>query len=140
MLGQDIKRLQKASARDLRHFGLMVGGVLLGLGIFFYLRHKTWWPWFTGPGALLVMLGAFQPRTLRWIYMGWMTLAMLLGAVVSTVLLTLLFYLMVTPLGLLARLKGKDFLRRKLDPATPSYWLLRDPLKVKAKHEHERQF
>ena len=140
MLREDIKGLTKATPRDLRKFGLMVGGVFLGLGLLFFLRHKPWWPWFVGPGAPLVVLGAMLPRSLKWIYVGWMTLAMILGAIVSTILLALLFCLVVTPLGLIARLAGKDFLSQKLEPGAASYWLTRDISKPKAKHEHEQQF
>jgi polyferredoxin len=124
MLRDDIKGLQKASARDLRKFGLTVGGVFLGLGLLFYFRHKPWWPWFIGPGVPLIALGAILPRGLKWIYVAWMTLAMVLGAIVSTILLTLLFCVVVTPIGWIARLAGKDFLSRK--PKQP--------------HEHEQQF
>ena len=140
MLREDIKGLTKATPRDLRKFGLMVGGVFLGLGLLFFLRHKPWWPWFVGPGAPLFGLGAILPRSLKWIYVAWMTLAMLLGAVVSTILLAILFCLVVTPLGLIARLAGKDFLSQKLELDAVSHWRTRDISKPKAKHEHERQF
>jgi hypothetical protein len=140
MLCDDIKGLQKATPSDLRKFGLTVGGVLLGLGLLFYLRHKPWWPWFVWPGTTLVIFGAIFPRSLKWVYISWMTLAMLMGAVVSTILLTLLFCFVVTPIGLVARLAGKDFLSRKLEPGAASYWIVRDASKPKPKHEHEQQF
>jgi len=140
MLREDINGLLRATPRDLRKFGLMVGGVFCALGLLFYLRHKPWWPWFVGPGLPLVVLGAVLPRSLKWIYVAWMTLAMLMGAVVSTVLLTLLFFLVVTPLGLVARAVGKDFLSQKLDSQVASYWIFRDTSKPKQKHEHEQQF
>ena len=140
MLREDIKGLQQASPRDLRKFGLMVGGVFLALGIYFYLRHKPWWLWFVAPGAPLFLLGSVFPRSLKWIYVAWMTLSMILGAIVSTILLTVLFYLVVTPIGLLARVVGKDFLSQKLDHGAASYWLLCDVSRPKQKHEHERQF
>ncbi len=142
MLREDIKGLQKATPRDLRKFGLMVGGVFCALALLFWIPkwHKPWFWWLLVPGGPLVVLGAILPRSLKWIYVGWMTLAMILGAIVSTILLTLLFVLMVTPLGLLARLVGKDFLSQKLEPQAASYWLRRDISKPKAKHEHEQQF
>jgi hypothetical protein len=140
MLRDDVKGLQKASGRDLRKFGIMVGGVFCALGLFWFLRHKQFYWYVLVPGAPLVVLGVILPRSLKWIYVGWMTLAMILGAIVSTVLLTLLFYAVVTPLGLIARAVGKDFLSRKLDPAAPSYWILREGPQPKQKHEHEQQF
>jgi len=77
---------------------------------------------------------------LKWIYVGWMTFSLTLGTIVSTVLLTLLFYLVVTPTGLIARAIGKDFLSQKLDPSATSYWMVRDASNPKQKHEHEQQF
>ena len=140
MLGEDIKALQKATSRDLRKFGLTIGGVFLALGAWFYLRHKPWWPWFIWSGTPLALLGAIAPRSLKWIYVGWMAMAMVLGAIVSTILLTLLFYVVVTPVALAARLAGKDFLNRKLEPTKSSYWIVRDASEPKQKHKHEQQF
>jgi hypothetical protein len=142
MLREEIKQLQAATPRDLRKFGLMVGGVFLLLALWFFIPkwHKSWYWWFLVPGVPLVIFGAAFPKALKWAYVGWMTLAMALGAIVSTVLLTLLFYAAVTPIGLIARMAGKDFLSRKLDSAMPSYWILRDASKPKQKHEHEQQF
>jgi len=140
MLSEDIKGLLKATPRDLRRFGLTVGGVFCALGLLFFLRHKPWWPWFVSPGLPLVVLGAALPCSLKWVYAVWMTLAMLMGAVVSTILLTLLYFLVVTPIGLVARLAGKDFLSRRLAASATSYWIQRDTSKPKQKREHERQF
>lgn len=137
---EDIEGLKQSSLRDLRKFGLVVGGVFCALALWFYLRHKPFYWYVLAPGVPLVVLGAILPRSLKWIYVLWMTLAMLLGAVVSTLLLTLLFYLGVTPIGLIARLAGNDFLSRKLAPEATSYWILRDVSKPKQTHEHEQQF
>jgi hypothetical protein len=140
MLGEDIKAFLKATTRDLRKFGLLVGGVFCLLGLWFYLRHKPFYWWMLVPGVPLITLGAFLPRSLKWIYVGWMTLATLMGMVVSTILLTLLFYVVVAPVGLFARAVGKDFLSLKLKPDATTYWIVRDVSRPKEKHEHERQF
>ena len=51
----------------------------------------------------------------------------MLGFVVSHVILTLFFFLVITPVGLVARLLGKDFLSLKLDRETQTYWIPRRP-------------
>ena len=140
MLRDDIKGFLNAANRDFRKFGLLVGGAFCLLGLWFCLRHKPFYGYVLVLGVALIALGATLPRTLKWIYVGWMTLATLLGAVVSSIILTLLFYVIVTPVGLFARMIGKDFLSQKLDPNAQSYWILRDVSKPKEKYEHEQQF
>jgi hypothetical protein len=138
LVREELKNL-KREPRDLRKFGLMVGGVFLVLGLWFLFRHKPWHAWFWLPGSLLVLFGAMAPRALKHIYTGWMAFAFSLGMVVSAVLLTLFFYLVVTPIGLVARLFGKDFLARKRCNAS-SYWLRRPGSGPKQPAQYERQF
>lgn len=135
---EDIKQLQ-TSDRDLRKFGLMVGGVFAVLGLLFLWRHKVFYPYFLWPGVVLVLFGAILPRALKWIYIAWMSVAFVLGFVMAHVILTLLFFLVITPIGLVARLVGKDFLSLKLDRAAKSYWIPRDS-KTKSAADYERQF
>ena len=120
----DIKEL-KTDAKTLRKFGLVVGGVFALLGVIFFLRHKAHWPYFVWPGVGLMVFGAMLPRILKWVYLAWMAVAVVLGFVVSNVLLTLFFFLVMLPIGLIARLAGKDFLSLKLDRAAKSYWIKR---------------
>ena len=140
MLQEEIRGFLTSSTRDLRKFGLMVGAVFCLLGLFFWLRHKPFFWYLFVPGVPLMVLGLIWPRSLQWIYAGWMTLATIIGILVSTILLTLLFYLVVAPIGLLARAVGKDFLSRKLHPEAPTYWTVRDISRPKQKHEHEQQY
>lgn len=135
---EDIKQLD-LGPRNLRKFGLVVGGVFALLGLLFLLRHKPHWPWFLWPGAGLMALGAVLPQSLKYIYVAWMSAAFVLGFVVAHVILTLFFYLVVLPVGLVARLVGKDFLSLKLDPRAPSYWIRRESKEPRLA-DYERQF
>jgi len=139
MINEEIQQLS-TGARELRKFGLMVGGVFLLLGGLCFWRHTAAWPWLVTPGALLVLLGSLTPLSLKHVYVGWMALALTLGSVVSAVLLTIFFYLIVTPFALAARLCGKDFLSLRLDPQTKSYWLLRDRTNARTPAGYEQQF
>ena len=134
----DIKEL-KTDAKTLRKFGLVVGGVFALLGVIFFLRHKAHWPYFVWPSVGLMVLGAVLPRVLKWVYLAWMALAVVLGFVVSHVLLTLFFFLIMLPIGLIARLAGKDFLSLKLDRAAKSYWIKRTDA-PKSAADYEKQF
>jgi len=135
---EDIKQL-KTSDRDLQKFGLMVGGVFAVLGLLFLWRHKAYYPYFLWPGVALVVFGAILPRMLKWIYIAWMSMAFVLGFVMAHVILTLLFFMVITPIGLAARLFGQDFLRLKLDRSAKSYWIPRER-KAKSASDYERQF
>jgi len=134
----DIKQL-KTDDCDLRKFGLMVGGVFAVLGLLFLWRHKAHYPYFLWPGAGLVLFGVLWPRTLKWIYIGWMSVAFVLGFVMAHVILTLFFFLLITPLGLVARWFGQDFLSLKLDRSARSYWIPRER-KSRSPADYERQF
>ena len=138
MIRNEIKQL-KTGARELRKFGLLVGGVFALLGIILLLRHRPAAPYFLAAGALLILPGLIAPRVLKHVYIAWMALAIVLGFVVSGVVLILFFFLVITPIGLVARCLGNDFLSLKLDRAAASYWM---PIerKPKSPSEYERQF
>jgi len=135
---EDIKQL-KTGPRDLRKFGLLVGGGFAALGILYLLRHKAGYPWFLIPGLVLLAFGVVLPRALKYVYIAWMTLAIMLGFVMAHVILTLFFFLVITPLGLVARLLGKDFLNLKLDKQAATYWIRREQ-KLRTQVNYEKQF
>lgn len=139
MIREELKELS-TTPRDLRKFGLVVGGVFLALGGWFLYRQKGIWPYLLTPGALLVLFGAFAPRLLKQVYLAWMALAFTLGLIVTTVLLSVFYFVMITPLGLLARAFGKDFLSRRLDRQAASYWIARQRPAARNPSDYERQF
>jgi glucose-6-phosphate-specific signal transduction histidine kinase len=139
MIRNEIKQL-KTCERELRRFGLLVGGVFAVLGLLFWLRHKSAFPYLFIPGALLIAFGLSAPRLLKQVYVAWMTLAIVLGLVVSNVILTLFFFLVVTPIGLVARLFGEDFLSLKLERKAGTYWVPRKRTGIKTQSEYEQQF
>ena len=95
-----------STKRQLREFGLLVGGVLIGLfGIFFpWVLHKPHpvWPWWGG--VPLLVLGAAFPWALRPLYGPWMKLSHVLGWVNSRILLSIIYFLVFTPVAFFLRL------------------------------------
>ena len=139
MLLEDLKQL-KTGARELRKFGLLVGGVFAILGALMWARGKGHFVYFLTPGLLLIVLGLIAPRILKPVYVAWMSLAIVLGFVVSHVILTIFFFLVITPIGLAARCAGRDFLRLKLERQARTYWLPVERRGPKSPADYERQF
>lgn len=111
--------------KDLRNLGLVFLVALGLIGGFLLWRGRPAWPYFMGAAGLFGLWGLLWPSGLKPLYKVWMSLALVMGFVVSRILLTLLFYGVVTPIGLLMRLLGKDLLDSKMGDRD-SYWHLRE--------------
>lgn len=97
-----------------RSFGLSVGTVLVLIAAFLVWRGRmTTAEIVGGVGALLVVLGYFAPMLLKWPSALWWKLAMALGYVNARVILSIAFILVLTPIGLIWRVIGRDPLTRK---------------------------
>ena len=112
-----------APYRAERSFGLLVGGVFTALGGWWTFRGKLPHvsPLLCALGLALALLGAVAPRLLVWPNRGWMAMAGALSFVMTRVILAGVFFLTVTPIGILKRLTGWDPLRRRARPSS-SYW------------------
>jgi len=110
-----------------KSFGRAVGGVLLVIGLLALWRgHPYLAAALAIPGGLLV-LGAFlAPSWLAPIRRRWMAMAAVIGAFNTRLILTLAYYLIVTPVGLVMRLVARDPLDRRLGTGE-SYWRKRGP-------------
>src|SRR5664280_1347002 len=138
MIKDEIKNI-KQSPKDLRKFGLTVGTVLLVIAFFLIWKHKPSQLYFLYIGGFLVLAGFLFPSILRPLNKVWMTLAVLLGWIMTRVILSLLFYLVITPISLIARISGKHFLDLKIDKSRASYWEKRKNV-PSSPVDYERQF
>jgi hypothetical protein len=107
-----------------REFGLLVGAIFAALGLWWIFRGKypALRPWFVAGGALLVLFGALWPKALELPYRGWMGLAEQISKVVTALILGIVFFLVVTPIGVFKRLRGWDPLERRLGAGGATYW------------------
>jgi hypothetical protein len=129
----------KQSPKDLRKFGLTVGTVLLLIAFFLIWKHGPSQFYFLYIGAFLVLAGFLFPSILRPLNKAWMTLAVLLSWVMTRVILSLLFYLVITPISLIARISGKHFLDLKIDKTRATYWEKRKNV-PSSPVDYEKQF
>ncbi|NNE05788.1 MAG: sxtJ [Xanthomonadales bacterium] len=114
--------------QELRQFGLRFAGVLavlFGLLIpWFRFGLAAWpawpmWPWIAA--ALVAAWAAVHPASVRFLYAPWMKFAAVAQWVNTRLIMLLLFYLVMLPIGLLLRLFGKDSMQRRFDPQAETY-------------------
>jgi hypothetical protein len=115
--------MNKRYFRAEREFGLIVGGVVVLLSCWWLYRGKFLHiAYLTLPlGALLVLIGLLYPKALVFPNKAWMLLAEGLSFVTTRIVLGLVFFLIVTPIGVIKRLFGWDPLNRRAGKS-PSYW------------------
>lgn len=121
-------KIPKLDAKGLRNFGLTTGGIIMVLfGLFFpwLLNIDTpRWPWVLG--GVLGAWGLIHPTSLRLIYTSWMKFGLLLSRVTTPIVMGIVFYGVVFPMGLLMRISGKDPMHRKLDESLSTYRVVHD--------------
>ena len=83
--------------------------------------------WFVGLAFLFGLAAAFRPAVLAPLNKAWLHFGLLLHKVVNPLVMGAMFFLVFTPMGVLMRAFGKDFLRLKPDPQAASYWIPRQP-------------
>ena len=121
----------------LRKFGLTMGVAFGLLGGLLAWRSRGAWPYFLGASGFFFAFGVALPAALKPLQKAWMTLALLMGWVMSRVILVVLFFFVLTPIGLILRLAGKDLLDMKVRAKKESFWL---PHRTRAKEDYENQF
>jgi len=128
------------NSSDLRKFGLtfLVGFAIIGLIVFFKGWHeggKFLWAVGFGVGLLAII----SPPLSKPLYWAWMGVAFVMGSLISIVLLSFIFYCILTPIGLIMRLIGRDALHlKKSSFKKDSYWMEHD--RISDKKSYERIF
>ena len=114
------------TSKQLRSFGLTVGGVFAAIGIWPAVLHgfdPRWWA--VVVSAWLLLPAIVYPRSLFWVHKGWMFIGHILGWINTRIILGLVFYAVVTPIGFVRSLMHKDPMGRRLRPDLQSYRVAR---------------
>jgi len=135
---EEIKNI-KSKKSDLRNFGITVGIILLVISCFLFWKEKESFQIFLTIGISLFFTAIALPSVLKPVYWIWMIFGVILGWLMTRVILTLLFYVVFTSIGLTLRFFGKQFLELRWDKSKESYWNYKIKKKYK-KSDYERQF
>jgi hypothetical protein len=117
-----------AETRQYRSFGLLVGGIFGLIGLWPALfRDQNPRLWAILLAGLLILPAAVVPRSLAPVHRIWMAAGEILGWINTRIILGVVFYGLLTPIGLAMRLLGKDPLGRRFDPKAETYRVTRQP-------------
>jgi hypothetical protein len=137
----EIRAVQREpSSRDLTILALLF--LLLGTAVGGY--QLLWkgaaagWYWIIA-GTVLCLFRLITPL-FRGFYSLWLAFSVILGYFVSRILLTIIFFLVITPMGLIFRVIGKDPMERKLDRKAISYWSKKEQEANPSTERYEKQF
>ncbi|MCB9210965.1 MAG: hypothetical protein H6609_16485 [Ignavibacteriales bacterium] len=113
------------SKKSLRKFGITIGIIFILLASWFIYRNNFFIirNIFLLIGSILLIFGLLKPQSLKNIYKIWMGLAFALGWVVSRIILSILFFFVLAPIGLLAKIFGAKFLDLDFKNRKNSYWV-----------------
>ncbi len=115
--------IPELDAVGLRHFGLLFGAiiaVLFGLLLPWLFDHGIpRWPF--AVGGVFAAWAIAAPTTLRPVYTGWMKFGYFMSRITTPLLMGLIFFIVVTPIGLVRQLVAKDPMKRHFDPNADSY-------------------
>jgi len=134
---EEIKNI-KTDKKSIRSFGVTIGIILLAIAITLFAKNNLFLKSLGIISSVFLILGIIAPIMLKPFYLIWMIFAMILGWIMTRVILSLIFYFIVTPIGIIARLLGEDFLALK-KVSSDSYWNIRDSVE-ELKQNYTKQF
>lgn len=138
MLKEELKHID-ISEKAVKKTGITLGIVLIFISFILWWLGKNSFVYISLLGVLFIILSYLAIPLLKPFHKLWIGLSLFLGFVMSRVILMILFYLVVTSIGLLAKLVGKKFMPLGFDRSATTYWEKRDKTS-KDKIDFERQF
>lgn len=126
--------------KELRNFGIISLIASAILSLLLYLLKDLAIQWIlviTGAGFAIFLCSLISAKLTRIIYLALILITFPIGWMISFILMAIFYFLILTPLGLVFRLMGRDPLRRKFDPKAKSYWLSRKPADTIDRYFHQ---
>ena len=119
---QELKDI-KSTKKELKQFSIVIGIVFVLIGFYqFSFTNNSGFYSFSS-GLLILIIGHLVPKVLLPFQKLWMIFSVIIGWIMSRVILTILFYFVMSPIGLFLRIMGKDILNKKLDTSSTTYWI-----------------
>ncbi|MBI4691120.1 MAG: hypothetical protein HY754_12780 [Nitrospirae bacterium] len=134
---KEIEKL-KTDNRILRNFGILFFIVFCLVSFYVYRRGFIDWQWFLIIGILFLTSGLVKPSLLRRFYKLWMLFALMLGRIMTHIILTITFFVIITPVTIILRISGKDLLNERINKGSETYWIKHEV--INDKDRYKKQF
>ena len=109
-----------------RNFGLVFFVVFLIVGLWPLINSGPIRIWSVIISLIFLVLGLMNSKMLTPLNKLWFKFGLILGALIAPIVMGLIFFLVVTPIGLVLKLFGKDLLNKKYKSKKNTYWIKRD--------------
>jgi len=126
-LHEDLAREDDIVGSSDRAFGLTLAAVFAVIGVVRLVLGHSYAGWWLGAAAVMLAFALAWPAALAPLNRLWLRFGLVLYKVVNPLVMGLVFFTTVIPIGLLMRALGKDPLRLRREPAAGSYWIAREP-------------
>tara|TARA_Y100001970_G_scaffold227833_1_gene282012 strand:+ start:306 stop:689 length:384 start_codon:yes stop_codon:yes gene_type:complete len=117
-----------------RSFGLVFFIVFLLISIYPILNDENIRTWSLLIALIFLFLGLFNSKILSPLNKIWFKFGLILGKIISPIIMGIIFFIVVTPIGLFMRILGKDLLNLKYNN-NKSYWIKRNDQKSRMKNQ-----
>ena len=124
---ESYERREEIKGSSNRSFGIVFAFVFAVIGLLPLVFGGSVRVWALTVGGLFLLVALAVPAMLAPLNRAWLRFGLLLHRIVSPLVLGIMFFLVITPMGLLMRALGKDLLRLRFDKQSSSYWIDRAP-------------
>ncbi|MBU1215106.1 MAG: hypothetical protein KKF58_00390 [Gammaproteobacteria bacterium] len=122
-----------------RSFGMTFVVLMIGVTIWSFYKQEHFAYWWGLATALLFSITMLSPKLLTPFNRFWMWLGLLLGKIVSPIVIGVMYFILIAPVGIAMRIAQRDALRLSFDRSISSYWIERSP-PGPSKESFENQF
>ena len=128
----------KIETKKIREFGIIIGSIILVIVSMMFFKEKEFYKFLLYIGVFVFFSGLLLPNILKPFYWIWMLFSLIIGWFMTRIILSILFYTIITPTGLILRLFRINYLELNNNNKS-SFWNNRDS-QIEKSQDYEKQF
>jgi len=112
------------SSDELKKFGIIFSiflSIFFGIILTFIFKKNINIYYWAVPVAIIFLLSIVLPKSLKYLFLLWMTIAYIIGRINATIILSVVFFLLITPISFILKLLGKDYMDKKYNKEISTY-------------------